>query len=295
MDIPKPVQATIYAYLSLPIIIFLTGWIRIYIAAPLCLIVIIALYYTTILSAPELQATNASVLSIKDNFVKYVIAFGVIFVWVILGGVGKFAFQNGDHTTRNGLFELLVSSKWPVIIDSPHYDKPVGLIYYIGFWLPSALVGKCFGMTAGYFAQTLWASIGIFLFYYIITVKYVKRVALWPLAVIIFFSGLDVLGEYLMGKDIISIISNNHAHIEWWIGFPYLQYSSMTTQLFWVFNQAVPIWLCTVVIIAQKNSRAIVLLLALAMLYGVLPAIGIAVLISFMPGQKRVWEAGQRP
>ena len=295
MDIPKPVQAAIYAYLALPVLLFFAGWLKFYIAVPLCAIVMIALYFTIKRSAPEFAMTDASVFRINGNIWKYAAAFGIIFLWVLLGGIGKLTFQNSDHTSRNGLFELLVNNKWPVVIDSPYYDKPVGLIYYIGFWLPSALVGKCFGMTAGCFAQTLWASFGIFLFYFIVTAKFVKKAALWPLMVIIFFSGLDILGKYLTGEDIISIISNNTDHIEWWIGFPYLQYSSMTTQLFWVFNQAVPIWLCTVVIVAQKNNRAIALLLALAMLYGVLPAIGIAVLVLFMVGKSLAAAVKQKP
>lgn len=295
MEIPKPMQVVIYTYLSLPIAIFFLGWIKLYIAAPLCVLLIIALYRATELSVPEPYTPDTAQLMMKGNLWKFAIAFGIIFFWVLIGGVGKFTYQFGDHTTRNGIFELLVNSRWPVIIDSPHYDKPVGLIYYIGFWLPSALIGKCFGMTAGYLMQTIWASIGIFLLYYIVTVKFVRHVALWPLVVIIFFSGLDIVGKYIMGEDLLSIISNNRDHIEWWIGFPYLQYSSMTTQLFWVFNQAVPIWLCTVVIITQKNNRAIILIFATAMLYGVLPAMGIAVLVLFIGGNSFILALKQKP
>jgi len=254
-----------------------------------------ALYRAIKPAENETQAPDASAFRIKDNLGKCAAAFGIIFIWVLISGIGKFAYQNGDHTTRNGLFELLVSSKWPVIIDSPHYDKPIGLIYYIGFWLPPAVIGKCFGLTAGYFAQVIWASIGIFLLYYIVTVNFVKKAALWPLAVIIFFSGLDVLGKFLLGEDIFSILGDNTSHIEWWVSFSNLQYSSITTQLFWVFNQAVPIWLCTVAIITQKSNRAVVLLFSLTLLYGVLPAMGIAALLLFIVGKSIVLAAKQKP
>jgi hypothetical protein len=287
-------QIATYTYISLPILIFLTGWIKFYIAIPLCILIIISFYRAIKYSTFQLTPQDALDFRIKNNLWKYIAAFGIICFWVLISGIGKFAFQNGDHTTRNSLFELLVNNRWPVIVDSPYYDKPVGLIYYIGFWLPPALIGKCFGITAGYFAQAVWASIGIFLFYYIIIATFVKKTALWPLAVIIFFSGLDILGKYLMGEDIVSLFINNREHIEWWIGFPYLQYSSMTSQLFWVFNQAAPIWLCTVVIIAQKKSRVIVWLLALAMLYGVLPAIGIAVLVLAIIGKNTISSLGKK-
>ena len=304
-DIPKQVQAVVYSYLALPVLIFCIGWMKIYIAVPLCVLIVFSLYRMIKASGSEIgtpgihqepkgesgrgkNANHSSVplmnrfrCSMEGTYGRYAIAFGIIFFWVLISGVGKFAFQNGDHTTRNGIFELLVDNNWPVIIDSPHYDRPVGLIYYIGFWLPPAFVGKLFGMAAGYFAQAVWASIGIFLLYYIVTVKFAKKAALWPLSIIVFFSGLDIIGKYLMGEDILSILGNNREHIEWWIGSPYLQYSSMTTQLFWVFNQAVPIWLCTVVIITQKNNRYLALLFAFSMIQGVLPAIGIALLIVF--------------
>lgn len=292
-------QIAIYSYLSLPILIFFAGWMKFYFSLPLCGFVIAALYRAINHPEPKtkskIKAPEVPAFRIRDNLWICAAAFGIIFFWVLISGIGKFTFQNGDHTTRNGLFELLVNNKWPIVIDSPHYDKPVGLIYYIGFWMPSAVIGKCFGMTAGYFSQVLWASIGIFLFYYIVSAKFVKKAALWPLAIIVFFSGLDIFGKFLMGEDILSILSDNTSHIEWWAGTSTMQYSSFTTQLFWVFNQAVPIWLCTVTIIAQKNSREIVLLFALTMLNGVLPAMGVAVLILFVVGNKLVLALKKKP
>ncbi|MCL2151928.1 MAG: hypothetical protein FWH57_03045 [Oscillospiraceae bacterium] len=290
MNIPKPMQIAIYTYIALPVLIFFSGWIKLYIGAPLCVLVVIAFYRAIMISEP-----GSPQVRIKDNLWKFAIAFGIIFFWVLLGGIGKFTFQNADHSTRNSLFELLVYNKWPVIIESSYFEKPVGLVYYIGFWLPPALIGKCFGMQAGYFAQTVWASIGVFLFYYMVTALFVKKAALWPLVVIVFFSGLDILGKYLMGEDIVSIIGDNREHIEWWIGFPYMQYSSMTTQLFWVFNQTVPIWLCTVVIVAQKNSRIMFLIFALSTLSGALPAVGLGVLVLMLTIKSFVLALKKKP
>lgn len=48
----------------------------------------------------------------------------------------------------------------------------------------------------------------------------------------------------------------NHEHIDFWCGIA--QYSSMSTLLFWVFNQAIYAWLILCIILAQKDNRHIV-------------------------------------
>ena len=79
--------------------------------------------------------------------------------------------------------------------------------------------------------------------------------------IFIFFSGLDIIG-YLM-----RILVNGRweafktliaSHIEWWARIA--QYSSNTTQLFWVFNQSLEIWLIVILLLqlrTNKNSQAL--------------------------------------
>ena len=100
-----------------------------------------------------------------------------------------------------------------------------GLIYYIGFWMPAAAVGKLFGLTTGYCFQAVWAVIGIFLVYMLIS-SILKEIKIWPLLVMIFFSGMDILGYFLVNGG----FENLHPadHLEWWCNF---QFSSMTTAI----------------------------------------------------------------
>jgi hypothetical protein len=231
----------IYLYLFLPFVLFIIGWTKLFVSIPV-LIVLAVCFCNMVRAFPKIWLPEIS----KDNLIKT--ALFVIFVWVYFSGIGRFVFQNSDHSSRNGLFQTLVTEEWPVIYFSPeHYKEPVALVYYFGFWLPAAIIGKIFGLTAGYFAQFFWASLGIFLFYYLIIAKYIKKIVFWPLLVLFFFSGLDILGMYLLGKKFSDISST--AHIEWWASYPVFQFSSMTTQLFWVFNQAVPAWLATLVLL----------------------------------------------
>jgi hypothetical protein len=62
-------------------------------------------------------------------------------------------------------------------------------------------------------------------------------------------------------------------HIEWWCGF--LQYSSFTTQLFWVFHQALPAWLVTLLLLNESKKKNIIALYALCIPYAPFPTIGL--------------------
>ena len=60
-------------------------------------------------------------------------------------------------------------------------------------------------------------------------------------------------------------------HIEWWSGF---EFSSNTTQLFWVFNQSIYAWLLTLLILRQKDNRHLIFLWSCGLLECTLPFVG---------------------
>lgn len=266
-----------YAYLLLPFLIFSIGWFGKRYWIPMVPILLFC-YWRACREADGLWMPELN----KENVFKICFIIIVIFIWVYYSGIGRLVFQNADHPVRNAIYETLVSYDWPVINYDVNYEKfPEGttatsLIYYIGFWLPSAVFGKVFGMNAGYGFQVFWAVLGIVLVYYFICARK-EKLLVWPLAILIFFSGLDILGCYLRGMDIFTL--PNTQHIEWWVE-PY-QYSSMTTQLFWVFNQAIPAWLCTIFAYMQKNNRSIVFILACCMLPSTFPFVGLLLLVIF--------------
>lgn len=277
-----------YGYIFLPFLIFLLGWIKLYIALPAALMLCYG-FYRICKEAPVTWMPEWS----RENEIKILFIAGVIAIWVYYSGIGKFVFQNADHTVRNGIFNMLVERQWPIVngeilegsVFSSNGIKRTGLIYYIGFWLPSALVGKLIGLREGYHAQALWAALGIALVYYLICVI-MKKIVVWPLFVMIFFSGLDIVGIFLTGANPLDFGSK--LHLEWW-GKPY-QYSSMTTQLFWVFNQAIPAWLCTMLVYVQKNNRNIVFILACSMLTSTFPFVGLLMLVCFLCFSRKYGE-----
>ena len=258
-------NAIVYLYVLLPIMIFLLGWTRWFIAIPGVIVLAICWFR---MSKDDLMFDLPKPDKHQMEILVFVLM--MIVLWVYLSGIGKFVFQNTDHDCRNPIFDILVNYKWPatrqMLTETGMTTK--GLIYYIGFWMPAAVVGKLFGLTAGYCFQAVWAVIGIFLVYMLIS-SILKEIKIWPLLVMIFFSGMDILGYFLVNGS----FENLHPadHLEWWCNF---QFSSMTTQLFWVFNQAAPAWLICLLIYKQKKNKYIAVLLGCALLCSTLPFVG---------------------
>jgi hypothetical protein len=231
-----------YAYLALPFIIFCMGWLRLSIALPVTALVIWALWQL-------LKHSSDSQLPTPDSrFPIYPLL--LTGLWVVLSGVGGYTFQNWDHHWRNAVLRDLITYDWPVIYSSPERGPITMLIYYVGYWLPAVSVGKIFGWQAANFALFLWTWLGVFL----VTLQLGNVLKISPLKLallLIFFSGLDSLGTLLFAQEYPTLWPPIQ-HLEIWSGS--LQYSSFTTQLFWVFNQAVPAWLCIALIMDSSSS-----------------------------------------
>ena len=221
-----------WLYLALPFIIFCMGWLRLSIAIPVTAIILWALWQL-FKQSPNNQAP------IPDSRFPYSLLL-LTGLWVFLSGVGGYTFQNWDHHWRNAVLHDLISYNWPVIYSSPDKGPITMLVYYVGYWLPAALTGKVFGWQAANFVLFLWTWLGVFLVTAHLGPKF-RTSAVKAALLLIFFSGMDSLGAFFFAHDYPTLWPPIQ-HLEIWSGN--LQFSSFTTQLFWVFNQAVPAWLC---------------------------------------------------
>ena len=88
----------------------------------------------------------------------------------------------------------------------------------------------------------------------------------------IFFSGMDALGVLFFAKGYPTLFPPIQ-HLEIWAGN--LQYSSFTTQLFWFFNQALPAWLCIILVLNANKLDAKILSGALCVFFAPLAAVGL--------------------
>lgn len=275
----RKIKGVAFFALALPSLIFSLGFLRWYIGVPVSLL-IAAAYIFTLRDIKKEKCPEKEEKAILVSAPWLFAIFGVTFAWCYLGGLGNLWYQSADWSARNAIFRDLISHAWPVIYKS----KGVALVYYIGFWLPPALVGKGIFLVSGnldiaFFIGNiclwLWSAFCIFIAF-LLTALFInastKKRLFFALAVFILFSGLDIVGALynLFSKGI-----RPGSHIEWWS--TYYQFSSMTTLLFWVFNQAVMSWLTVACLINEKSTRSYAFLIVLCAASAPIPCVGIAV------------------
>jgi len=248
-----------YLYIALPPLLFLVGWSAPLWAAVFGLSVAVSLWLCL-----SRDGDDYPDLPVDRTFFAVI---AVIAVMVFLSGIGGHAYQNYDVPYRNQMFATLVSEKWPVqrelFLDGSTQTR--GFIYYIGFWLVPAAVGKLLGLKIGFLALEIWAGLGVLLTWYHIG-RYTNRFRLWHLLLFFCFGGLDMIG-WLSNRGIFYLGS----HIEWWCGY---QFSSFTTQLFWVYNQAVYAWVITLMILQSRKNNHLVFIWSTGLLSCTLPFAG---------------------
>ena len=256
-----------YCYLAIPMAIFLLGWLRI----PIAFFMVCVLGAGLFFACKHAPSMDVSALT-KANLPKAAVIVLLAAVWVYFSGIGGYAYQNYDHMWRNAILEKLVSSDWPVIVTDTgdYFDKPVAFIYYFALWLPAACWGKLFGLEAAQGFLYLWCVIGVLLVFTLL-LGLSRRLSPWIVIGFIFFSGLDAVGEFILHNNADYLwFTGNHLE-NWAYGF---QMSSVTTQLFWVFNQAIPAWLITLLMLLQKDNRSLVFVYSFSFMTCTLPAIG---------------------
>ena len=265
-----------FLYLLIPFLVFSLGYIKLIYSIP----IVVFLAWAAVRCWKN--SKNDSIFSFKSKK-NLLIGSIILLCWVFLSGIGGYAFQNPDFHGRNAIFRDLVTMDWPVIYTYPGRDisSGYGFTYYIGYWLPSAFLGKLFGWEMANFALFIWTFIGVQLAA-ILLMKKTGLSFIHSALLLIFFSGMDFLGVIAtrgFHSDMYPNIWPPIQHLEWWS--PGMQFSSFTTQLFWVFNQAVPAWICLLVAINLTSKKFIFLLLALCVFLSPIPALGFLPIVLF--------------
>lgn len=263
-----------YFYLLIPFLIFCLGFLKPIISIPA--LILLCFVIRRVIKHPRAG-------DITFNKSELAIAILVILCWVWLSGIGGYAFQNWDFHWRNAVFRDLINFQWPVYYPSVASLQPgtqmqpvYSLVYYFGYWLPSALLGKIAGWQAAQFGLFAWTCLGIFLATVLIK-TYVKTNLVFVVCFLIFFSGMDAAGTITLRAltpGLYPSLWPPIQHLEWWAGA--FQFSSFTTQLFWVFNQTVPVWICMAIHLANPNPRRGLFLFSLCFFFAPLPALGFA-------------------
>ena len=249
-----------YFYLVIPILIFFFGWLKLPLAVFSAVILLTGTYLTL-----------RNFGYIKDySFISFeflVFSFLILFTWVVFSGIGGFGHQNWDFLTRNAILRDLINYHWPVIYDysgdstmEDIFGNSGGLVYYLSYWLPSALVGKLLGWKMANLALFGWSLAGVFLCTLLMT-RYIGKARILVVLAFVFFSGLDIFGTIYIEWDKIAsgayvedvfstgkllggifALTLDNSHLEMWTtagkyinNFSFLNYNSHTTQLGHVF------------------------------------------------------------
>ncbi len=246
----------ITVYLWIPAIIFSIGWLRPF---P-CVLSLAGLLLLT---------GRAAVKALSGlrwrNLRRDAPALGLLavlaLIWVVLSGCGGWAHQNSDYFKHNGVLGDLIHRTWPVsYTPAENASAPGSLIYYVGYYLPAAAVGKWLGHPAGQNFMVFWTWLGVTLSLCAFsTVTSSDRSTRRQLLSGLFFivaSGADAVGTYLASGAFPAL----GVHIEWWSGIG--EYASNTTSLYWVPQHALAGWLAASVAFADEDdSRSFVCML----------------------------------
>lgn len=267
----KKLHQAVYVYLSLPLFIFLLSWLDYGWAILFSLLFGLGFYkayQNVVILNGEWRISNSSVLALA----------GLAAVWCFFAGIGYFYYQSFDYHFRNAVFRDLINYSWPVM-----YDKAnTPLVYYMAFWLVPAGLAKLSGLVApnphinfliGNIYLFIYAVSGVLLiFLELATAVKAKGTKSALIAAVIFmlFSGLDIIGTLFFATEPPAF----DYHLDWWAIF--MQYSSITTGLFWVFNQFIPTALMILLIYNERNIKNFGFLIALMLFFSPYPAVGIS-------------------
>lgn len=262
-----------YIYLALPLGLFLATWLD--------------YLWGGIFSTAFVFACYRAVNVINNNIsvkAKNIYIFGFIaIIWCFLAGIGYFYYQSFDYHFRNAVFRDLINYEWPVFYDKA--DTP--LVYYMSFWLVPAFITKLFSFfmydkdnlfLIGNVFLYIYAVIGVILIFsqlVIATKADTNDKILATILLFIFFSGLDIIGY----KYFTIYEQPFDYHLEWWSSI--IQYSSITTGMFWIFNQFIPIALLILLIYNDRCIKNFGLLVAISLFLSPYPTAGIGIFMLF--------------
>ncbi|MFO0703164.1 MAG: hypothetical protein U0525_00350 [Patescibacteria group bacterium] len=190
-----------------------------------------------------------------------------------LSGAGQFVWQKPDWTKHNVILNDLISYEWPVYYGKGHFVEQTSLVYYIGYYLPAALIGKVTSYDFAQIALFLYTTLGLLLFGLLLKMK-LKRNIIWIFPLIFLISGIDILGQFYTKNWLVGLL-----HLETYT--PGLQYSSIMTILTWVPQHGLAAWIPVALFLNDKKSNITIFgpfVIALTFIWSPFVSIGLSIM-----------------
>ena len=274
-------------YLGTPLLVFSIGYLRWYITV--AVLTLFSLASCRVLQSLRRECACSEISISPQNILIVAIAsFAISF----LLGVGGYYTQSTDWMAKNPVLNDLVDSAWPVIIYpkcmSAEIQALIGsdslaLVYYFFFYMPAACIGKLFGIGAAHFALYFWTAIGLFLVICSLVLFSLpkicsKRYACLIVLFFIFFGGGDFVG-HILRLIVLKVQGVSPLYATWrideWCRPYFSYYGANWTSLYWCFNQCIPVWLITSLILLNNDLKSVGFWYSFTLLYSPWAAMGL--------------------
>ena len=257
-------------YLLIPSVLFLLTWIHLWIGIPCVLFIV---FYTW----KTLQKTTVSTHETFISLSTFSFCLGISIILNYVLGIGEFRPQTYDFQANNFKYYDLITHQLPVY----YAEQKTYLCYYTGYYLPSALLAKVFGIETCRYFSFIWSVFGMWL------------VFLW----ISTFSRKNIIGLLM----IVLLFANAWFAIKLLINFAYFQehlqpyyiqlnqFKLITSPLIknyaWATQHTIPACLGVCVSIdnfrTKTNLKYLLLMLLSTMFWSPLTAVGLFPFVAF--------------
>lgn len=258
-------------WLALPVVIFLFGWFKFWIAC----IVTVALAFSFFSLFRLHYEGDLKLVSVRRGKA-YWLTIAIIVLLLLFCGHGGLFYQQWDWQFRNAIFFDLARRPWPVVYD---VESPLLLCYYLAFFLPGALVSKLTGLIVpGDIVQFLYALWGLAIAFSFVCSFLGGKVRWWILPLMIVFAGADTT----VTTFLVSFTQVGEWWADRWLIFDYYKSFSLIEQLSLIFNQSIACWVALPLIYSWRRSPGKMLLVcALLFVFAPLPCVGIALPVAY--------------
>lgn len=262
-------------YLYLPVLLFLFGWTKWWIAIITSAILLFCIYR---------MLTDKLAADDQDDFrLNKVVLFLVVLFFMIIGyfcGWGRWVVQSSDWAKHNTIMQDLVERSWPVYYRNG--EEHSMLTYYIAQYLVPAFVGKILGSyRLAEIMNYVWAEIGLIL----VWIHVAKGIGIrnsvkqcFSAGILVFFSGplwLAQITQNIVYSDLGTGLLTDWHWMTTRDGI-LLQYSSNFALLRWVYPQVLAVWIILVLFIENKdNVQYYCVLMLPGVIFGTLSFIGL--------------------
>jgi len=267
-------------FLFIPYLFFIPGWLNLPTALVVGSITAFCLFRT-------LNTHNSPASVSCDG--KTLAAFLLIVCYINLSGSGGYGFQSPDFSMHNSRLSDLITLSWPI-----EYDGDRHLVYYMGYFLPAAVIGIFTSYEIASYFLYFWSIFGMTLVFRWLQHLSGWRLSIWLVLPFMLFGSLDVLntlfihaGHQLSPENILFPLDigrfefiNREA-----IGFFLGNYLSPTLQLYFAPHQVIAGWIGIGLLAHLYLSRQpgkILFIFSLLSLWSPFMMLGMSVLIAMI-------------